>query len=235
MRPLLRSCRSRPVGTLGGLACVHVQGLQAVLTAHGTAPVEFTLTLGHPGDMGCVIASPTTHDFAAVHASGSQVAHTACCAQGARLSVPDTVVWRVLKIHEVVFRWLLKSLVGYSEAGAVLVHDHLDGPVVLPPEIVACLPEVSHGQPARPQSTRATHAMTLALLFQEALYSLPSSSVVVKIHQGSGILAPPLLGIDKRTGEFDPVVDIVTAATPVEGAFAVLGTSFLLWITGTGL
>lgn len=81
--PLLRSCRSCPIGTLGGLACVHVQGFQAVLTAHGTAPVEFTLTLGHPGDMGCVIASPTTHNFAAVHASGSQVAHAACCTQGA--------------------------------------------------------------------------------------------------------------------------------------------------------
>lgn len=214
---------------------MHVQGLQAVLTAHGTAPVEFTLTLGHPGDVGCVIASPTTHNFAAVHASGSQVAHTARCTQGACLSVPDTVVWRILKIHEVIFRWLLKPLIGYSEASAILVHDYLDGPIVLPPEIVACFPEVSHGQPACPQSTGATHTMTLAFLFQEALYSLPSSSVVVKVHQGSGILAFPLLGIYKGTGKLDPVVNIVTAATPVEGAFAVLGTSFLLWITGAGL
>lgn len=43
------------------------------------------------------------------------------------------VVWRILKIHEVVFRWLLKPLVSHSEASAVLVHDDLDGPVVLPP------------------------------------------------------------------------------------------------------
>lgn len=62
---------------------MHVQGLQAVLTAHGAAPVELTPTLGHPGDMGGVVASPTAHDFAAVHAPGSQVAHTACCTQGA--------------------------------------------------------------------------------------------------------------------------------------------------------
>lgn len=185
--------------------------------------------------MGCVIASPTTHNFAAVHASGSQVAHTACCTQGACLSVPDTVVWRILKIHKVIFRWLLKPLIGYSEASAVLVHDHLDGPVVLPPEIVACFPEVSHGQPACPQSTGTAHAMTLAFLFQEALYSLPSSSVVVKIHQGSGILSFPFLGIYKCTGEFDPVVNVVTTAAPVEGTFAVLATPFLLWIAGTGL
>lgn len=213
---------------------MHVQGLQAVLTAHGTAPVEFTLTLGHPGDMGCVVASATTHNFTAVHASGSQVAHTACCTQGASLSVPDTVVWRILKIHEVVFRWLLKSLIGYREACAILVHDNLDGPVVLPPEIVACFPEVSHGQPACPQRTGAAHTVTLTFLLQEALYSLPPSSVVVKVHQGSCVFPFPFLGIYKRTGKLDPIVNVVTAASPVEGAFAVLGTSFLLWITGTG-
>lgn len=77
------SCGSRPVSALGGLARVHVQGLQAVLAAHGAAPVELTLALGHPGDAGGVIASPTAHDFTAVHASGSQVAHAACCTQGA--------------------------------------------------------------------------------------------------------------------------------------------------------
>lgn len=94
--PLLGSCRGRPVSALGGLARVHIQGLQAVLTAHSTAPVEFTLTFGHPGDVGRVIASPTTHDFAAVHASGSQVAHAACCTQRAwKTSQRDTAdnVW----------------------------------------------------------------------------------------------------------------------------------------------
>lgn len=82
-QPSLGSCGRRPVGTLGGLARVHIQGLQAVLTAHSTAPMELTLTLGHPGDTGSVVASPAAHDFAAVHASGSQVAHAACCTQGA--------------------------------------------------------------------------------------------------------------------------------------------------------
>lgn len=77
------SCGSRPVSALGGLARVHVQGLQTVLTAHGTAPVELTLALGHPGDAGGVVASPAAHDFAAVHATGSQVAHSACCPRGA--------------------------------------------------------------------------------------------------------------------------------------------------------
>lgn len=77
------SCRGCPVGILGGLARVHIEGLQAVLTAYGTAPVEFTLALGHPGDAGGIVASATAHDFTAVHASGSQIAHAACCTQGA--------------------------------------------------------------------------------------------------------------------------------------------------------
>lgn len=76
--------------------------------------------------------------------------------------------------------------------------------------------------------------MTLALLFQEPLYSLPASSVVVEIHQGSGVLPLPFLGIHKRTGKFDPIVNVITAAAPVEDALAVLGSSLLLWITGTG-
>lgn len=70
---------------------------------------------------------------------------------------------------------------------------------------------------------------------QESDSYLPSSSVVVKIHQGSGILPFPFLGIYKCTGKLDPIVNVVTAATPVKGAFAVLGTSFLLWVTGAGL
>lgn len=94
------------------------------------------------------------------------------CVELTCLPVPDTVIWRVLKIHEVVFRGLLKPLVGHGEARAVLVHDDLDGAVVLPPQVVARSPKVGHGQPARPQRARAAHAVTLALLFQEALHSL---------------------------------------------------------------
>lgn len=213
---------------------MHIEGLQAVLTAHGAAPVELTLAFGHPGDSGGVIASPAAHDFTAVHASGSQVADTARCTQGACISVPDTVVRRILKVHEVIFRGLLKAFVSHSEASAILVHDDLDGPVVLPPEIIACFSEVSHGQPARPQSAGATHTMALALLLQKALHSLPAGSVVVEIHQGPGILSFPFLGIHKRSGKLDPIVNVITAATPVESAFAVLGCSLLLRITGTG-
>lgn len=63
---------------------------------------------------------------------------------------------------------------------------------------------------------------------------LPAGSVVVKIHQGSGILAFPFLGIHKRSGKLDPIVNVITAATPVKSALVILGGSLLLWVTGTG-
>lgn len=56
----------------------------------------------------------------------------------------------------------------------------------------------------------------------------------MKVHQGSGVLSLPFLGVHKGSGKFDPIVNVITAATPVEIALAVLGGSFLLWITGTG-
>lgn len=62
----------------------------------------------------------------------------------------------------------------------------------------------------------------------------PACPVVVKVHQGSGILSLPFLGIHEGSGKFDPIVNVIAAATPVETALAVLGGSLLLWITGTG-
>lgn len=56
----------------------------------------------------------------------------------------------------------------------------------------------------------------------------------MQIHQGSGVLSFPFLGVHKRSSKFDPIVNVITAATPVESALAVLGGSLLLWITGTG-
>lgn len=63
---------------------------------------------------------------------------------------------------------------------------------------------------------------------------LPSSSVVVKVHQCPGIFSLPFFGIHKGSGKFNAIVNVVTAATPVKMAFAVLGSAFLLGITGAG-
>lgn len=63
---------------------------------------------------------------------------------------------------------------------------------------------------------------------------LPAGSVVVHVHQRSGVLALPLLGIHECPRKLDPIVNVVTAAAPVESALAVLGGPLLLGITGTG-
>lgn len=51
---------------------------------------------------------------------------------------------------------------------------------------------------------------------------LPSSPVVVQVHQRSCIFAFPLFGIHEGPGEFNAVVNVIAAAAPVEMALAVL-------------
>lgn len=51
---------------------------------------------------------------------------------------------------------------------------------------------------------------------------LPSSPVVVQVHQRSRIFAFPLFGIHEGPGEFNAVVNVIAAAAPVEMALAVL-------------
>lgn len=63
---------------------------------------------------------------------------------------------------------------------------------------------------------------------------LPSSSVVVKVHQRSCIFSFPFFGIHEGSGKFNAVVDVIAAATPVKMALAVLGRAFLLGIAGAG-
>lgn len=63
---------------------------------------------------------------------------------------------------------------------------------------------------------------------------LPSSSVVVKVHQRPGIFSLPFFGIHEGSGKFNAIVNVITAATPVKMALAVLGRAFLLGITGAG-
>jgi len=63
---------------------------------------------------------------------------------------------------------------------------------------------------------------------------LPSSSVVVKVHQRSRVFSFPFLGVHEGSGKFNAVVNVIAAATPVEVALGVLGRAFLLGIAGAG-
>lgn len=71
------SCPGCPGSTLGRLAGVDIHHLQAVLAAHGAAPVELALALRHPADTRGVVASAAAHHLAAVHAAGRLVANPA--------------------------------------------------------------------------------------------------------------------------------------------------------------
>ena len=86
--------------------------------------------------------------------------------------VHETVIWRILKVHQVVLGGLPKVLVGHGKACAILVHGDLDGPVVLLAEVISSLSEVGHSQPTSPQCAGATDSMTFTLKLHESLHSL---------------------------------------------------------------
>lgn len=59
-----------------------VHDVLAVAALDSTAPLELALALGDAFHSHGVVAPPTTHDLAAICASGGLVAHPASCAQG---------------------------------------------------------------------------------------------------------------------------------------------------------
>lgn len=72
----------QPIGSLVRLAGVNVHHLLAVAALHGAAPLELALALGDALGAHGVVAPPTAHDLAAVHAPRGLVAHSACRSQG---------------------------------------------------------------------------------------------------------------------------------------------------------
>lgn len=63
----------------------------------------------------------------------------------------------------------------------------------------------------------------------------PPAAVVVQVHQCPGVLHFLLLGIYKGFGKPNPVVDVVTAAAPVELPTLILGAAPLEWVAAAGL
>lgn len=86
--------------------------------------------------------------------------------------VPYAVVWRVLKVHQVILAGSFEVCVRDSEPSAILVNGHLHGAVIPLAKVVASASEVGHGQPAGPNAARAAYAVTFALQSHEALHCL---------------------------------------------------------------
>lgn len=86
--------------------------------------------------------------------------------------VPYAVVRRVLKVDQIIFCGLPELPVGDGEACSIAVHYHLCGAVVLFAQVVACLSEVTHGQPACPNVAGPTHTMAFTFQSHETFHCL---------------------------------------------------------------
>lgn len=78
---LRQSGQIQPVWFLVWFTRVNVHGFLAVHAFNGAAPLELALAFGHSFNAGGVVATPTAHDLAAVHAPGRLVAHPSGCTQ----------------------------------------------------------------------------------------------------------------------------------------------------------
>lgn len=63
----------------------------------------------------------------------------------------------------------------------------------------------------------------------------PSRTIVVQVHKCSCVPLLFLLGIDKRLGELDGVIHMVTTAAPVKGSFGIMWWTLFSRVTGAGV
>lgn len=62
-----------------------------------------------------------------------------------------------------------------------------------------------------------------------------ATSIIVEVHECPCISDSPFFGIYEGFGKLSPIVDIVTASTPVKLSSLVSSPSTLVWIAVTGL
>lgn len=86
--------------------------------------------------------------------------------------VLNAVIWRVLKVDQVIFGHLPEGLVGHSKACTILIHCHFHSAIVFLFQVVARLSEVRHGHPTRSKCAGAADAVTFTLQLQETLHRL---------------------------------------------------------------
>jgi len=104
--------------------------------------------------------------------------------------VPDAVVRRFLRVHQVVLAGPFEVRVRGGEPGAVPVDRHLHGAVVPLAQVVAGAPEVGHGEPAGPHAARAADAVALALQGHVALHRLARGQEVRRATATIKLLPP---------------------------------------------
>lgn len=78
------------------------------------------------------------------------------------------------------------------------------------------------------------HILAIALSLIDGATNRSATAVVMQVHQGPGIFHRFLLGIHKVFCKLDPVVDVVTAASPVKFSSFVFGAAPLVGITAAG-
>ena len=151
---------------------MNVHNALASLASHVTTPVELAVTPLHEFSLERVIATPTTHERAPVHALRVPVTLPAQGSHRPRLGVRFAIVGGLVKVDHVLFGRLVVLLVLAHELGAAAVEAHLGGGVVAVLETIAHLPERRQLLPTRLEAARARHTVTFAGHFSVVVHRL---------------------------------------------------------------
>ncbi len=154
------------------LARVHIQLPPARFTLDVATPVELTVTPLRHRDFVRVVAPPTTHEVAPVHALRVSVAPSALGALRPGVRVLVTIVWGLIEVYEVLLGGSVVARVALHQFGALAVEAHVRRAVVAVLEAVARLAERRQLVPARLQWTRPRHAVTLARHLRVQVHAL---------------------------------------------------------------
>lgn len=112
------------------LADIHIFYSLASLALNITAPLKFTFTAFHHFPFKSVIPAPAAQQITPVHAAGRLTTLPPYCPTWPGFRVGIAVVWRVFKIHEVLWSWFIEFLVPSDEFRSPFVKANLHRPIV---------------------------------------------------------------------------------------------------------
>lgn len=123
------------------------------------------------------VASLAAQQIAAADVHGRAVAHAAPRSQGARFSICEAKIWRLVGVDQVLPVWGLYVLAHRDQGLPVVATHHLGSTVEPVQQAVAHLTEMRHLFPARTQRARARQSVALALSPHVQLHCLTAENL----------------------------------------------------------
>lgn len=159
---------------------------QALFALNDTTPMETAQAVLLKHDRFFPVASLAAQQITATDVHGRAVAHAAPRSQGARFSICEAKIWRLVWVDQILLIWGLYVLANRDQGLPVIAAHHLGSTVEPVQQAVAHLTEMRHFFPARPQRARARQSVALALSPHVQLHCLAVENLGKRSSAGWG-------------------------------------------------